>query len=640
MPEVTANGVRFHVQWLGAGPRTVVFLHGLVMDNLSSWYFTAANRVARHCRVMLYDLRGHGRSERPREGYRVEDMVDDLAALLDASGIDSPVALVGNSFGGLLALAFAARHPERVGRITLIDAHVSAAGWGEEMAATLSLQGEERDRLIAESFKDWLGRHQERKRNRLAENARELVYETRLVEDLRRSKPLDDSDLKAIDCPILALYGTESDVLDHGERLRRNAPRCELRLLPGCTHSVLWEATQEVVGTIEAFHAPRRFLFVVPPLTGHINPTMPIALELERRGHAVAWAVHPGAAKGRLPGAAKILPLDDDLPGGMQDEFLQRARQLRGPARLKFLFEDFFVPLARAMRPQVEAAIEEWNPDVIVSDQQALAGGLAARRLGLPWASLSTTSATLTDPFAGLPRVAEWLQELMAELQREAELEPVADPQLSPRLALVLSASELVGPDQEYPGSVRFVGPALGHRPGVEFPWDWLQSGSRKLLISLGTINADLGRRFYAEAMQALEGCDVQVIVAAPADLLPEPPPNFLVRDFVPQLELLPRLDAVLCHAGHNTVAESLAHGVPLVVAPIKDDQPVVAQQVVRAGAGVQIKFGRVRAAGIRAAVERVLDDPDYTDAAVRVGAAFRQAGGPVRAADLLEMLD
>src|SRR5512134_897411 len=114
MADVVANGVRLHVQRLGGGPRTVVFVHGLVMDNLSSFYFTLANPAAESAAVVLYDQRGHGLSERPPAGYTVASLVDDLAALLAALAITGPVQLVGNSFGGTLALAFAAAHPERV----------------------------------------------------------------------------------------------------------------------------------------------------------------------------------------------------------------------------------------------------------------------------------------------------------------------------------------------------------------------------------------------------------------------------------------------------------------------------------------------------------------------------------------------
>src|SRR6266478_4331964 len=104
MADVVANGVRHHVQRLGHPRRddhTVVFVHGLVMDNLSSFYFTLANPVAATADVVLYDLRGHGMSERPPTGYRVADLVADLAALLDALALPR-VALVGNSFGGLV----------------------------------------------------------------------------------------------------------------------------------------------------------------------------------------------------------------------------------------------------------------------------------------------------------------------------------------------------------------------------------------------------------------------------------------------------------------------------------------------------------------------------------------------------------
>ncbi len=148
MADVVANGVRHHVQRLGRGDQTVVFVHGLVMDNLSSFYFTLANPIAERAEAVLYDLRGHGMSERPATGYRVADLVADLAALLDALAIDRPVALVGNSFGGLLALAFAVHHPERVSRLALIDAHDGTLGWAAQMAETLALKGDARDALV------------------------------------------------------------------------------------------------------------------------------------------------------------------------------------------------------------------------------------------------------------------------------------------------------------------------------------------------------------------------------------------------------------------------------------------------------------------------------------------------------------
>jgi pimeloyl-ACP methyl ester carboxylesterase len=244
--DVVANGVRHHVQRLGTGERTVVFLHGLVMDNLSSFYFTLANPVAEHANVMLYDLRGHGLSERPKVGYRVADFVADLDAL---TADLPPIDLVGNSFGGLLALAFTTAHPARVRRLALIDAHTGTEGWAAQMTATLGLQGPARDEKIAASFQSWLGRHSERKRNRLADSAKALVEGTSLVADLR------DSPALALDLPheTLALYGEASDVRAHGEALAAKLPRCTFELFPGCSHSILWEATSAVRERVTRF---------------------------------------------------------------------------------------------------------------------------------------------------------------------------------------------------------------------------------------------------------------------------------------------------------------------------------------------------------------------------------------------------
>ncbi|MGA9308970.1 MAG: glycosyltransferase, partial [Pseudonocardiaceae bacterium] len=78
---------------------------------------------------------------------------------------------------------------------------------------------------------------------------------------------------------------------------------------------------------------------------------------------------------------------------------------------------------------------------------------------------------------------------------------------------------------------------------------------------------------------------------------------------------------------------------VPLVVAPIRDSQPVIAGQVVDAGAGIRAHFGRVGITELRHAITTVLDDPSYRTAAQRVQTSFAAAGGAAAAADHLEKL-
>lgn len=249
MPHVDANGLRFHVLRLGAGDASpeggsdrpqVVMLHGLVADNLSSFYYTIANPVGLVADTYLYDLRGHGRTDVPLTGYAVDDHVDDLCGLLEAWDIDRPVHLVGNSFGCAIALAYTRLHPERVASLVLIEAHFATEGWGEHMAGSLALAAFGLDKA---NVKEWIDEHGSRKLNRLVRRSEKLFLETSLIDDLQQERPFPRRDLEAISCPTLAIYGEGSDILDRARDLERYVPECELHVIPECSHALLFEAT-------------------------------------------------------------------------------------------------------------------------------------------------------------------------------------------------------------------------------------------------------------------------------------------------------------------------------------------------------------------------------------------------------------
>jgi pimeloyl-ACP methyl ester carboxylesterase len=244
--EIIANGIRTHVQRLGSGERTVVFIHGIVVDNLASLYFTLANPVAQMSEALLYDLRGHGKTERPESGYDLDTLLCDLEGVLDAEGTERPVTLLGHSFGGLIALAFAHKHPGRVSALVLIDPPLPLEGWGEKIASIFGITGEERDRKIRETYDAMHGAGETRKRKRLARTAEALVKDTSLLSDLRRSRSFTESELSQIRCPVLAVYGDASEIIDCAEQMRKLLPEIDVRIFEGCTHLVLFEATGKV----------------------------------------------------------------------------------------------------------------------------------------------------------------------------------------------------------------------------------------------------------------------------------------------------------------------------------------------------------------------------------------------------------
>jgi MGT family glycosyltransferase len=395
-----------------------------------------------------------------------------------------------------------------------------------------------------------------------------------------------------------------------------------------------------------------RFLFVVPPLAGHVNPTVAVGRELERRGHAVAWAGHPRAVAALLPDGCRLLPAGDGLIAADLEAMHERWLGLRGFAALKSLWDDVLLPTARAMRDGVEAAIEAFGPDTVVADQQAIAGAAVAWRRNVPWATSASTFSELARPYAGMPAVEAWVAGQLRDFALWCGVDGAdaerRDLRFSDRLVLVFTSPELAGP-VEVPCNSVFVGPAIGERPPEpDFAWDWLDAADAarrcRVLVSLGTHNGEAGDRFYRVLLEAVagQGSSLQVVLVTPAasrKALGDLPDHVLAVERVPQLALIEQVDAVLTHGGLGTVSEALMAGKPMVVAPIRDDQPLIGERVETLGAGVRIRFGRARAGDVTRALESVLTDPAFAAAAQRVGASLRTSGGAPAAADQLEKL-
>jgi zeaxanthin glucosyltransferase len=376
-----------------------------------------------------------------------------------------------------------------------------------------------------------------------------------------------------------------------------------------------------------------RFLFVAPPLAGHVNPMSGVAAALVRRGHEVAWAGSEFHLRPLLGPDVTVYPTGTRL---------YRPQADRGLAAVKSLWDRFIVPFSKFSLPGVEKAVQAYRPDVIATDQAAPTGALVAHRHGLPWASVGCASMDMADPFRALPKVDAWIQGRLAALWDAAGLpaDERFDVRFSPYLVIYLCTPALAG-QRDWPAHYALVGPALADRPSPDFPWEWLDPARRLVLVTMGTLAEDLAHDFYGRAVEALRplGARLQGIMVAPPEAVPDPPEHIMVAPRVPLLALMPRLDAVVSHAGMNTVSEALAHGVPLVVAPIRHDQPINAAQVAAAGAGVRVRFGRVTPAQLRGAITAVLDDPAYRAGAGRVRDSFAAAGGAPEAAARLERL-
>ncbi len=117
MKWLDVNGVSLRYELSGSSAQTVVLVHELG-GCLDSWDETLP-AFQREFRTLRYDQRGFGQSEKVSGTLALDDMVADIAALLDALAIKTPCHVVGSALGAGIAAAFAARHPARVARLVV-----------------------------------------------------------------------------------------------------------------------------------------------------------------------------------------------------------------------------------------------------------------------------------------------------------------------------------------------------------------------------------------------------------------------------------------------------------------------------------------------------------------------------------------
>jgi pimeloyl-ACP methyl ester carboxylesterase len=293
MPDVVANGVRLFYQQTGSGP-DVVLVHA-VTSNLAVWMFSGLpDALATDFRVTLYDLRGHGASERPPAGYTSAVMAEDFRQFQAKLGL-GPAYLVGHSFGGVLALHAASLFPDAVAGVVLSDSFFPGLKDIEPNFGRMNIWGDLRDtfgkvgvdlgptvdfsRLFRESAT--LSAEQ----TKLLETAvgpfgrgwlRQLpkLAETTCGEGVLTVAGLTAERIAAVQKPVVALYDEFSPFLATCRWLEQNLEDCTAEIIPAAKHLAVLENTPAFTAAV------RRHLL---RLSGRDKTTAP-ARELQPQG--------------------------------------------------------------------------------------------------------------------------------------------------------------------------------------------------------------------------------------------------------------------------------------------------------------------------------------------------------------------
>jgi pimeloyl-ACP methyl ester carboxylesterase len=261
MPSLAAGDVKLNYLQLGRG-EPLILIHGLGA-NLSFWYFGAARILARRRGLLMYDLRGHGRSSTPQEGYGLHQMVQDLVNLLDFLSIER-ADVAGHSFGGRIALALAALHPQRVRSIVIADTQIRAlqppvrlsdwtywAWWKAELEGQglVDLPADETliDHNLLAKLSQAHGAIGDQGRGRISLRTRDmgdrglerwqhLLARTSADREFADESFLVPSTLQTISKPMLLAFGKFSHCLPTADRLLDCVPNAQLIIIPGAGH--------------------------------------------------------------------------------------------------------------------------------------------------------------------------------------------------------------------------------------------------------------------------------------------------------------------------------------------------------------------------------------------------------------------
>ena len=384
------------------------------------------------------------------------------------------------------------------------------------------------------------------------------------------------------------------------------------------------------------------FLFVVPPFFGHISPTLSVGASLLARGHRVTWTgitpvadTHiPAGGKYVYPGAA-LAPYQDDIQRILKRQ--DDGPNISGPEALKLALEETYIPFCKYLMPGLEALVDEIRPDVIVNDCITFAGALCAYKKNIPCVTTTPVPPDLTASTTRSPNIFAWQQNLVRNLQTSVGVYSSEFHIHSKLLNIVFTSQEFAAVEEPEP-QLKFVGPVKGRPNEVPFDWEKLAVSPYPVLyVSIGTLLVDIRQEFFSKVVEAFTNEPITVVCATPPEVLDVWPKNFIVQGFVPQTAVMQKADAVLCHGGFNTVNDCFLNGLPMVVTPIAYDQFHTAALIEKAGSGIKLRYRRLRVNDLRQAAWKILKEPAYKHAAVRVQHSFIKAGGNDTAVELLE---
>jgi MGT family glycosyltransferase len=411
------------------------------------------------------------------------------------------------------------------------------------------------------------------------------------------------------------------------------------------------------------------FAVVGPAYFSHFNALEAIAVELIDRGHRVTF-LHRIDARAFLrdPRIGFHVLGVQSHPSGSLAESLRRAANPGGPLGIRGVILDMAATTDMLCR-ELPAAMQALGIDAMLADQMEAAGALAADGAGIPFISIACALPVNREPGIPLPvmpfkyatteqalhmydgsaRVYDWIMrphsKVVAQWAARFGLSPRS--MLHECVSTLAQISQTVAaydfPRKQLPANFHHVGP-LRTRTTTQITSAMppVAEGRPFIFASLGTLQ---GQRFalFKRIAKACRKRDAQLLIAHCGGLDAAQERALVkagatwVTDFAPQAEVLKRADAVVSHAGLNTVMDAVVARTPILALPIAFDQPGAASRVCHADIGLCGSARWSSTATLARMLDRLLTQSHFATALDALATAVEQAGGATRAADIIE---
>ncbi|GAA0134503.1 glycosyltransferase [Paenibacillus sp. YSY-4.3] len=386
-----------------------------------------------------------------------------------------------------------------------------------------------------------------------------------------------------------------------------------------------------------------RVLFINGGSEGHINPTLGVVEELVSRGEEVVYFCIEAFRERVEKTGASVRTFDgqkfiEAFISGGRDYLLERVNGL-------LLTADIVIP-------SVLEQIKGEYYDYIIHDSMFGCGRLLAQILKLPAINSCTSFAqtkasfdhSMEQIFKNVPAeivqpINDKFQSLTEKIKEQYDVEIHSPYEVfcNPApLTIVYTTREFQPYGDAFDQTYKFVGPSLSTRITQEkFDFAAIQ-GNNPIYISLGTV-FNQATHFYKLCFEALGNTEHSIVMSigskTPISDLGKIPNNFIVKNYVPQTDILQHAKLFITHGGMNSTHEGLYFGVPLIVIPQSADQPVIAKQVAHIGAGMQLQMHSLTANQLRESVDHVLSS-SYVEAVTNIKESLRKSGGYRQAVD------